>query len=160
MMNLKRRIRPANQEISFKVWKGYVVIALVIILVGFTLSMFVSYNRQNVALQEESRAVGMFSKTLADFCQYENVARSHPTECEVALTYSPPTQPNQVLCNYDKGTTTFIYANGDERTFRVQCTPTSEEYTPTSPRHSTPSAEPTQDQPQDQTQDQTQAPSS
>lgn len=151
MMNLKFRVRPANQEISFKVWKGYVVIALVIILVGFTLSMFVSYNQQNDALQEESRAVGMFSKTLADFCQYENVARSHPTECEVALTYSPPTQPSQVLCNYDKATTTFIYANGDERTFRVQCTPTSEEYAPTSPRR-TQSPAPTQDQGQDQTQ--------
>lgn len=159
MMNLKFRVRPANQEISFKVWKGYVVIALVIILVGFTFSMFVSYNRQNDALQEESRAVGMFSKTLADFCQYENVARSHPTECEVALTYSPPTQPNQVLCNYDKATTTFIYANGDERTFRVQCMPTSEEYTPTSPRR-TQSPTPTQDQSQDQPQDQTQSPSS
>lgn len=159
MMNLKLRVRPANQEISFKVWKGYVVIALVIILVGFTFSMFVSYNQQNDALQEESRAVGMFSKTLADFCQYENVARSHPTECEVALTYSPPTQPNQILCNYDKATATFIYANGDERTFRVQCTPTSEEYTPTSPQR-TQSPAPTQDQPQDQGQDQTQAPSS
>ena len=158
MMNLKLRVRPANQEISFKVWKGYVVIALVIILVGFTFSMFVSYNRQNDALQEESRTVGMFSKTLADFCQYENVARSHPTECEVALTYSPPTQPNQVLCNYDKGTTTFIYANGDERTFRVQCTPTSVEYTPTNPRRSTQSPAPTQTP--TPTQDQTQAPAS
>lgn len=74
----------------------------------------------NSTLTQESRAVGLLSDALSDVCQDENVNNKYSHECNLALDYISNEQPNKILCNSD-GTTTFIYATGNKRTFRAKC---------------------------------------
>lgn len=72
------------------------------------------------ALTQESRAVGLLSDAVSDICQNKDIADRYPHECSLALEYASHEQPNKIICNSD-GTTTFVYATGNKRTFKAEC---------------------------------------
>lgn len=97
-----------------------VLYAIVGVCLFVSIVTFIDNLSTDKALTNESRAVGLLSDALADICQHDTINDQYNHECSLVLEYASNEQPNKILCNED-GTTTFVYATGNKRTFKAKC---------------------------------------